>query len=75
MKLSRLNTVRFYTKVLKQSFEVNIPASCVNGESCETSERRLKMLQVYIVFGVLSKNDVCKLNFTCSTWYISRHTG
>ena len=33
------------------------------------------MLQVYIVFGVLSKNDVCKLNFTCSTWYISRHTG
>ena len=75
MKLSRLNTVRFYTKVLKQSFEVNIPASCVNGESCQTSERRLKMLQVYIVFGVRSKNDVCKLNFTCSTLYISRHTG
>ena len=33
------------------------------------------MLQVYIVFGVRSKNDVCKLNFTCSTLYISRHTG
>jgi len=32
-KLSRLNTVSFYTKVLKESFEVNIPPSCVNGKT------------------------------------------